>query len=56
MRSLFLFPLAVLVFTAACGLSLAAASGGYSLVVMCKLLIVVASPAVELGLQMCRPQ
>ena len=39
------------VFVAACGLSLAAVSGDYSLVVVCRLLTVVASLVVDHGLQ-----
>ena len=39
------------VFVAACGLSLVAASGGYSFIVVCRLLIVVASLVAEHGLQ-----
>ena len=38
-------------FGAVCGLSLVAASGGCSLVVVCRLLIVVASLVAEHGLQ-----
>ena len=44
------------VFTAACRLSLAAVSGGFSLLVVCRLLIVLTSLVVDLGLQMCRLQ